>query len=143
MSKEYRREYLRKKPWVRSMQNAQTRCCCKTHDSYKNYGGRGIKFFLNVNDMEWLWGRDEAWLMNKPSIDRIDTNGDYTKKNCRFIEFSENVRRRNTKIGYKKAREIIRIHSLGERTRYELSKEYEVTYKQICRVIRGEVWGDK
>ena len=35
--------------------------------------------------------------MKRPSIDRIDTNGDYTLENCRYIEFSQNIKRPRAK----------------------------------------------
>lgn len=40
-----------------------------------------------------LWERDRAWLLKRPSIDRIDPDGHYEVRNCRFIELSENSRR--------------------------------------------------
>jgi hypothetical protein len=37
-----------------------------------------------------LWFRDKAYLMRHPSIDRIDSNGNYELNNCQFIEMKRN-----------------------------------------------------
>lgn len=57
------------------------------------YGGKGIKCLLSFEDVMNLWNRDKANLLSRPTIDRIDPNGNYKLENCRFIENSENVRR--------------------------------------------------
>jgi hypothetical protein len=90
MKKNYRDRYNEKYPWMKSYSNAQQRCCNPKNTNYPKYGGKGIKFFMTSKDFEHLWKRDNAGLMKKPSIDRIDSKKDYTLENCRFIEFSEN-----------------------------------------------------
>lgn len=71
------------------------RCNNINHRSYSRYGGRGIKNLLTIDDLRSIWNRDDAGKMDKPSIDRIDNNGNYTLENCRFIEISENVKRQH------------------------------------------------
>jgi len=89
-------------PWLFSYNRAYNRCNNQNDDSYKWYGGRGIKINITRDELSWLWMRDGACTLNKPSLDRIDPDGDYELSNCRFIELSENVkrsweRRRNSK----------------------------------------------
>lgn len=43
-------------------------------------------------DVKILWERDHAEKLRKASLDRIDSNKNYTRENCRFIEFYENIR---------------------------------------------------
>ena len=42
-------------------------------------------------DGKFLWNRDKAYLMKKPSIDRINNDGNYTRENCQFIEHGDNI----------------------------------------------------
>lgn len=76
------------------------RCESPKHKSFRWYGGKGIKNFLILVDLRFLWDRDNADSMKRPSIDRIDTNGHYERDNCRFIELSENLK--NSWINKKK-----------------------------------------
>jgi len=84
--------FLRRKkyPWSRTQENIKQRCNNINCKAYKYYGGRGIKCLITKEDIKKLWFRDNAKLMNRPSIDRIDNDGDYCLENCRFIEMSEN-----------------------------------------------------
>jgi hypothetical protein len=71
------------------------RCKNKHSPAYPLYGGRGIKITDRWNNFEnFLEDMKEAPLGK--SLDRIDTNGDYCKENCRWataIEQSNNQRR--------------------------------------------------
>lgn len=52
---------------------------------------------MTVEDFKFLWFRDRAYLMKKPSIDRINSNGHYELNNCRFIELIINQSRTKLK----------------------------------------------
>jgi len=82
--------FYKRNPWLRHYYNAKTRCENIKYKNYKNYGGRGIKFLLTKEEIKTIWFRDKAWLLNKPSIDRVNNDEDYTYGNCRFIEIEEN-----------------------------------------------------
>ena len=84
--------------WVKHLYSAKRRCNDITHDHYKYYGGKGIKFYLTSKEGKVLWLRDKAYLMKNPSIDRKDINKDYTFDNCRFIELGKNVEERNIRV---------------------------------------------
>ena len=82
--------YRKNKPWCRVLESIKQRCYNPKCERYKNYGGRGIKCYLTQKNIKFLWDRDNAFLLKKPSIDRIDNDGDYTLENCRFMEYKEN-----------------------------------------------------
>jgi hypothetical protein len=82
--------YKRKYPWRLVWKSINERCYNSKTESYKRYGERGIQNFLTVEDVKFLYERDNARSMKKPTIDRKDNDGHYTLENCRFIEKSEN-----------------------------------------------------
>ena len=78
-------------PWEKTWAHMRARCS----NTRLSYFKKGIQALISKNELKELWFRDEAYALEKPSIDRIDNDGDYTFENCRYIEFSENVRRNN------------------------------------------------
>ena len=89
------RRKRKEQPWLNHLYNARTRCNNPNNSDYKNYGGREIQCFLTNEDIKFLWFRDEAWKLNKPSIDREDNNWHYELSNCRFIEHIDNIKKSN------------------------------------------------
>ena len=83
---EYNKNYRKSHPWLTHWDHARTRCL--PNSKYGKYYPR-VTFSLTVSDVKELWLRDKAWLLKKPTIDRIN-NGNYTKDECRFIELVEN-----------------------------------------------------
>ena len=81
------------------------RCYSKTHKKYKDYGGRGIR----VCD-RWLKKFDRFYAdMGDPpgpgySIDRINVDGNYEPRNCRWATHKQQANnRRNSKNRIRKA----------------------------------------
>ena len=81
------------RPWDKFFIYAKRRCNCRWSDSYKSYGAKGIKLLLTKKDLEFLWKRDNADSLLNPSIDRINSKGNYSLQNCQFIEFKENIKK--------------------------------------------------
>lgn len=94
--------YRKKRLWIRALRkrlynklkSIKSRCRNPGCHKYEYYGGRGIQCLLSLDDLEFLWHRDNAVALKEPSIDRIDNNGHYERANCRFIEMRENRHRR-------------------------------------------------
>ena len=87
------RELKQKYPWKSHFYSLRRRCTVSTIADYKYYGGKGIKCLITMEEIKQLWIREKAYLMDKPSIDRKDSNKDYIFNNCRFIELRVNVAR--------------------------------------------------
>ena len=83
-------QYFDECPWLKALRNIRARCLNKTHHYFK----KGIRNFLNSKDIHFLWLRDKAYELTRPSVDRINPDGDYCLENCRFIELEENLKRR-------------------------------------------------
>lgn len=92
---DWNKEHFKKFPWKGTFKRIIARCTWKNGRYYQ----RGIKNLITENDLKFIWFRDRAYLMEKPSIDRIDSAGNYTLGNCRYIEHKENISRK--KIRYR------------------------------------------
>ena len=75
-----------KMPWIRIWYWINSRCNDPNRKDYKYYGGKGIINCLTIEDVKYLWFRDKAYLMIKPSIDRENNDGNYDLGNCQFLE---------------------------------------------------------
>ena len=77
--------------WRNTYRRIKSRC---NYDKKSWYFKRGIKCCIKMSELKELWIRDKAWLLKKPSLDRIDGTKDYTKDNCRYIELEANLKRK-------------------------------------------------
>lgn len=128
----YMKRYYIEKPWMTAFKTLKQRCNYTGYSSYIRYGGRGIKNYLTKEDMEFIWNRDKAGEMNSPSIDRINTNGDYSLDNCRYIELLDNIGRfHREKTHCKQGHEFTK-----ENTKYYKCKHL---IKRKCRICE-KVW---
>ena len=78
-------------PWRKHFYSARRRCNVIKDKNYIDYGLKGIKFKLSMRDVKFMWFRDKANSMKHPSIDRINSCGDYQLDNCQFLEHNQNT----------------------------------------------------
>jgi len=135
--------YLKENPWLPHLYDARKRCTNNKNSHYKYYGGRGITCSLSVKEIKFLWFRDKAYLLEQPSIDRINNDGNYTVDNCRFIEMKE-----NTALSHKKKilqKSIFGVHCRIWDSITSISKELKCDYSNIAEAIRKhrEAYGFK
>lgn len=76
------------------------RCYLQTDKDFHNYGERGISVCDEWNEnfySFYLWAKESGYSDNL-SIDRIDTNGNYTPDNCRWVTLKTQQRNKRTNI---------------------------------------------
>lgn len=99
---EYSYDYYKNRwdkfPWEKTYWNIKGRCEYKSHSRYEYYGGRGIQCLISKDELKYLWFRDKAYLLEKPSIDRKNPDGNYELDNCRYIEMIDNIKRKRKLI---------------------------------------------
>jgi len=93
---------MRNSKTYRTWVNMKSRCNNKNSQSYKNYGGRGIKFCKSWNKFENFY-KDMGDKPEGRTLDRINNSGDYCKENCRWTDWETqaNNRRGNVFIEFK------------------------------------------
>ena len=110
--------------------NMKARCDNVSHKQYKDYGGRGIRYFGPWKDFE-IFAKDVG---NPPTkkhtLDRINNNGNYEPGNIRWAE--RVVQARNT-------RQNIWVTINGETLcMKDWCKKYNITLAAVgLRVIKG------
>ncbi len=80
----------RRSPWLKAFWHIQNRCV-----EGGTYYDLGIKALITLEELKEIWFRDKGFLLERPSIDRIDSKGHYIKDNVRFVELSFNNGTRN------------------------------------------------
>lgn len=81
-------------------QSMRKRCYSPSNKDYKNYGQRGITICDSWKDSYiefYRWSLDNGYCDNL-SIDRIDTNGNYSPDNCRWVSMKVQQRNRRNNV---------------------------------------------
>lgn len=76
----------------------RSRCRNKNNKAYHHYGGRGIKVCEEWENSFVSFLGDMGEPPKDMQIDRIDTNGDYSQRNCRWVTSKENNENRKDTV---------------------------------------------
>ena len=78
------------------------------------------------------------------TLDRIDSDGPYTKENCRWIGGPHQQRNRRTvKLNMVQARAIRARYAAGDVTQQTLANEYAVPQPLISKVVNHQIWKEE
>ena len=81
----------------------KTRCRTKSYHAFRHYGGRGIRVcdeWLNDFQAFYDWAMANGY-RDDLSIDRIDSDGNYSPDNCRWSTMAEQNKNKRVANGYK------------------------------------------
>ena len=82
----------------RIWRHMQGRCYCKTDAKYKNYGGRGIKVCDRWLNSYQNFLEDMGRCPKGCSIHRIENDGNYEPKNCKWADNYEQANEKTTSV---------------------------------------------
>lgn len=117
------------KIWV----GMRSRCNRESDKSYPDYGGRGISVCEEWSKFEPFakWALLNGYA-NELTIERIDVNGDYCPKNCKWATKSEqsNNKRNNRMINYEGKKQSLA----------DWSRELNIPYRTLLSRINMYGW---
>jgi hypothetical protein len=106
----------------------------------QNYGGKGIRVCPEWDDFKVFC--DDMLACPGPGyqIDRIDSDGPYSKSNCRWLTAGENNRaKKSTLLDDRRAGEI-KVLLAASLSLVEIAKAYGVSRDCVVDIRRGRTW---
>jgi hypothetical protein len=131
------------------------RCYDKKAVHYKNYGGRGIVIYEDWKDVKnfynYLQTLDETYEQfgsrtgEKPTLDRINVNGNYEPGNLRWTTYQEQAQNKTSNILNEQLVKLILWDNIfNGLTATQIKRKYNLLASRpvIQKVIQGLVWSN-
>jgi hypothetical protein len=117
------------------------RCECPSDKSFGNYGGRGIKVCLRWRNYENFLADMGRKPTKSHTIERIDVNGNYEPRNCKWATAAEQGRNtRGTKLTMEKARQIRALWKQQALSQAQIGRQFGVCRESISHIIYNQTW---
>lgn len=101
----------------------KSRCYNKKSYAFVDYGGRGIGMCDKWLGFEGFWEDMQDGYNDTLTIDRIDTNGNYCKENCRWATREEQNRNKRSNVFFEiEGKKMILP---------DIAKKYNIPYKRL------------
>lgn len=112
----------------KSWAHAKRRCCSKKDQDYHSYGKRGIKMCERWKNSFINFFLDMGKCPSGYSLDRINFNGDYEPRNCRWADSLTQSRNKRTSVQFFWNGEWKHLK--------EIADEKKVPYKYLWRKFK-------
>jgi hypothetical protein len=124
-----------------SWQSMLARCRYKKRDTSGKYINRGITVCEEWKSFD-VFLSDMGTRPKGTTLDRIDNNLGYFKKNCRWSTPTEQARnRRNSKLTFKQAVEVAKLRLSGVSC-VEIAKRFNCSESLPREIVKGRTWID-
>jgi len=119
------------------------RCYKTTHQSFHDYGGRGITVCKRWHNFENFLADMGSRPDPKLTLERVDNDKGYSPENCKWATRKEQYRNKRAYRWNKLDADKVRTIRADPRRPYRIiADEYGVTRHMIGMVIRGDCWKD-
>ncbi len=115
-------------------QAMKSRCNNLHNNRYHCYGGRGIKVCKEWNESFIVfreWALSNGWKEGL-TIDRMDSNGDYTPDNCKWSTQKEQQNNRRDTIMFTYQGKTLLLHFWCD--------EYQIPYQRVVQRMKKLGW---
>jgi len=115
------------------------RCNNPNSHRYDRYGGRGIKYCPEWETFAGFQTDMESSWFSGAVLDRIDSDGNYHKGNCRWATKTQSLRNRsNVRMTLEIANKIRELYP--ELNQYALAEKFDVDQSTVSRILNKEAW---
>lgn len=104
-----------------------SRCYSLNDKRYPIYGGRGIEVVPRWHSFVGFWEDMEEGYSDVLTLDRKDTNGNYSKENCRWTTWQEQQRNRRDTLNVEYKGEKLTLRKLCE----DKGTDYMTVYQRV------------